>query len=365
MKRLLTVVLFVILCTLLSFCVLELTYTTFGVGPLDALGMPGYALLLVVFILLGVFLSHLGSVLGGLLTGWRLAEFSFFGFGLHRDGENRLRLMHRRSSRPVHSLMTPPRLDGSSPFDGIHAGPVILNAASGGVLMLLACLLRTVRIMPAIFLMGGFLVMLALLNVFRILPVALRLRRNVHLRRAHEVNALTSAANRREASISSLPEEAFVPFPAEALRDPYVFIAQCNTCTRLLNSGEYTRVRALLQELSDLLPRPEIRLPDKPIWSRMLILNGAIAEMMTGSAPLLSDRLSDEGMRISIPGWYERLLLARYLRALLVTNDETDAANQLAELNARLELLPEARTVGSRRILGDAQRMAAERGANV
>lgn len=366
MKRILTVFLFIILCTFLAFGVLELTYTIFGVGPLDTLGMPGYALLLAAFILLGASLSHLGSVLGGLVTGWKLAEFSLFGFGLHRDGENRLRLMHRRSGRIVQSLMTPPRLDGSSPFGGIHAGHVLLNAVSGAVLMLLACLLRSVRIMPAIFLMGGFLVMLALLNAFRVLPVALRLRGNVHLRRAYEVNSLTSAANRRDVSISSLPEEAFVPFPTEALTDPQVFVAQCNTCTRLLNSGEYARARALMQELSDVLPRPQLRLPDKPVWSQMLLLNGAIAEMMTGSAPLLSDRLGDGGMKIvSTPGWHKRLLLARYLRALLVTGDKTDAANQLAELTSNLDAQPADRTAGTRRILKDAQRMAAERNTDI
>ena len=193
-----------------------------------------------------------------------------------------------------------------------------------------------------------------------------RLRKSVHLRRAHEFNALTSAAARRRLGVSSLPEEAFIPFPEEALLSPQVFVAQCNICTRLLNDGEYARAHELLQQLADVLLRKTFRLANKPVWNQALTLNGAIAEMMTGAEPRLSERLDDVGMKvINTPGWYERLLLARYLRALLVTGDEPDAARQLAELNAQLEPLPEARTAGTRRILADAQAMAAERNINV
>ena len=81
MKRLLSALLLLIPCTFLAYFVVELTHVIFGVGILDILGMPGYVLMLAIFILLGILLSHLGSVLGGLLTGWKLAEFSLFGFG--------------------------------------------------------------------------------------------------------------------------------------------------------------------------------------------------------------------------------------------------------------------------------------------
>lgn len=366
MKRILSALLLLIPCTFLACLVIHLTRTIFGAGLLDILDVPGYFLLLVIFILMGIFLSHLGSVLGSLLTGWKLAEFSILGFGLHRDKENRLRLMYRPSGRPINSLMTPPCMDGSSPFGCTYAGFILLSAAAGVVLMLLALLLRTVRIMPTVFLLGGFLVMLALLFTFRIIPVVSRLRKSVHLRRAYEFNALTAAATRRGLGVSSLPEEAFVPFPADALTEPQIFVAQCNICTRLLNDGCYARVHELLQQLSDVLPRKTLRLPNKIIWEQMLTLNGAVAGMMTGAAPSLSERLGDEGMKvINTPGWYERLLLARYLWALLVTRDATDAANRLTELNTKLEALPEDRTLGTRRILADAQALAAERNTNV
>ena len=362
MKRLLSALLLLIPCAFLAYFVVELTYVCFGVGILDILGMPGYVLMLAIFILLGIFLSLLGSVLGGLLTGWKLAEFSLFGFGLHRDRENRLRLMYRPAPQPINSLMTPPRLDGSSPFGGIHAGHILLNAAVGAVLMLLALLLRSVRIMPAVFVLGGFLIVLTVLNAFRVVSVVRRLQKNVYLRRANEFNALTSAANRRGLGVSSLPDEAFVPFPEEALTDPQTFVAQCNICTRLLNNGSYALAHELLRQLADVLPRKTFRLANKPVWNQALTLNGAIAEMMTGAEPRLSEKLSDEAMKvINTPGWHERLLLARYLRALLVTQDKTDAANRLAELSTQLDVLPEERTIGARRILADAQSLAAER----
>ena len=364
MKRILSALL-LIPCMLLAFIIVNLTHVIFGVGVLDIPVFPDCILLLAVFVMLVLLLSHLGLVLGGLLTGWKLAEFSIFGLGLHRDNENRLRLMYRQSARPLQALMTPPRLDGSSPFDGIYAGYVLPAAASGAILMLLAWLLRanhsmpTVYIMPTVFLLGGFLVMLALLCALRDMAAYSRLRKSVHLRRAHEFNALTSAAARRGLGVSSLPEEAFVPFPEEALLSPQVFVAQFNICTRLLNDGEYARAHELLQQLADVFLRDTLRLPDKVVWEQMLTLNGAIAEMMSGAVPLLSEKLDNEAMKvINAPGWYELLLLARYLRALLVTGDEPGAARQLAELNAQLEPLPEARTAGKRRILADAQAMA-------
>ena len=359
MKRIFTFLLFFAACTFFACGVAELIPVIFGVGAIGLLDMPEGILLVCALVLLGLLLSHLGSLLGGLLTGWKLAEFSVFGLGLHRDKENRLRLMYRQNAQPLQSLMLPPRLDGGSPFGGVYAGYVLLMAVVGVVAMLLACCLRAMHIMPAVFQLGGFMVMLSLVCVCRVLPFYTQLRKNVHLRRAYEVNSLTSAVSRRGLGVNSMPEEAFVPFPEEALLFSQAFVAQCNTCTRLLNDGEYARAYELLLQLVDVLPRKALRLPNKIVWEQMLMLNGAIAEMLMGAAPFLSEKLGAEAMKIiNTPGWYERLLLARYMRALLVTKEEGNAENLLAALLERLDAMPGTQAMGARRILADVQALA-------
>lgn len=365
MKRLLSILLFLIPGIALFFFMLHLLSPVFATTPAEILKPVVYFPLLLGGFMLGQLLQRIGSTLGGLCTGWSPAEFSVFGFGLHRDADNRLRLMYRSNPRLLFSFSTPPRTDGSSPLGGVYAGYAGLPAAAGCLLSLLACALRTKTGMVYVFLLGGVLLLMALLNLSSAICELREMRRVPDMRRATELNACISAGNRRGLSMFQLPDALFIPFQPGSLHLPSIFICQFNICTRLLHTGDYAHAHELLLQLIDVLPRRECRIPQKPIHAQTLIVNGAIAEMLANAAPDLSARLDDEATKLlTMDGWYERLLLARYTRALLVTQDDAAAASLLAELTAHLDALPDEKTRGNRRLLSAAQAIAAERNAH-
>jgi hypothetical protein len=154
MKTFLKLLLFAALCILFANVIITLGECIFD---LDALWfrhgekMNLYSLLaMFLSILPCVLLKQWGIALGSRMSGWRLAEMSFLGFGLHRNAENRLRLMFRRPVSTVAILITPPRLDGSSPYLAFILGPVLLLAPIGFATIAVSVLLRQTPVPGAV-----------------------------------------------------------------------------------------------------------------------------------------------------------------------------------------------------------------------
>lgn len=374
MKTFLKLLLYAALCILFANVVITLGECIFD---LDALWfrhgekMNLYSLLaMVLSILPCVLLKQWGIALGSRMSGWRLAEMSFLGFGLHRDTENRLRLMFRRPVSIAAILATPPRMDGSSPYLAFILGPVLLLAPIGFATIAVSVLLRQTPDMYYLFISGCFMVLMGLAELLPIYGSGViltmrRLRRIEHQRRAMEQYCLVYAENRRGQSISCMPEEAFRPFPPEALTSPLIFTAQNNVCTRLLGDGRYGEALAHLRVLLDRLPDPALRMKHKATGTNTLTISAAIAEIMAGEAPHYAMHLDDPGLAAPVNGVYhERWLLACYLRTLLVNRDEEAATSLLSDLESRLTAQPGTAVVSLRRIITDAQSRVAKKEAS-
>lgn len=373
MKTFLKLLLFAALCILFANVIITLGECIFD---LDALWfrhgekMNLYSLLaMFLSILPCVLLKQWGIALGSRMSGWRLAEMSFLGFGLHRNAENRLRLMFRRPVSTVAILVTPPRLDGSSPYLAFILGPVLLLAPIGFATIAVSVLLRQTPDMYYLFISGCFMVLMGLAELLPIYDSGViltlrRLRLSENQRRAMEQYRLVYAENRRGQSISCMPEAAFRSFPPEALTSPLVFTAQNNVCTRLLGDGRYGEALAHLKVLMDRLPDPALHMKRKATGMNTLTISAAIAEIMAGETPHYAARLDDPGLAAPVNDVYhERWLLACYLRALLVNREEEDAAALLSDLESRLSTQPETAVVSLRRIITDAQSRAAKKEA--
>lgn len=330
-----------------------------------------HPLLLIGALLAGVLLARLlmriGFAAGALCSGWRLAELSLFSLGLHRDDRDRLRVMFRRGGGYFLLLVTPPRLDGGSPYRPYTVAGMALCAVLGAAALLTALLMR--RLPEMLYLYVGALMPLVS-AVIAVLPfagdnaVAGRLRRlggSVHLRRAVEHYHCVRAANRRGVSIMALSEEIHQPYPEEEWMEPLVYGAECNVCSWRLSNGLYEEAYEVLSKLMTHLDRPDFRYAHKEINRLYLNCSGAIAEMMTGRPPCFSERLNEPNIELFLGyrGWQERLTLAKYMRELLVTHDEAAAERLLTTLNEQLGRLDESSARGTRRILADAEALAA------
>lgn len=350
-----------------------LTDAVFGgafVGAVARYGVVSAVLLMLLpclcAIVLTWVLARLGNVLAAALCGWRVEEVSILGFGLHRREDGRLCLMYRRPVERVTAIATPPVLDGSCPVLPWQVGGMLLCGVIALAATGLALLWRPAPWAPLLFLGGVYTLGMLLFALpgagqRRGLLDQLRLyAREQELRRALTHRLCVAAANRRGVSVSELPEELFVPYPAELWTEPNVFTAMSNRATRLLNAGQYEEARETLSGLMSTLGKPALRIPRKEITSHFLACSLSIAEVMTGTVSDCSARLDTPEMQRSLshPGWQERLLLARYVRALLVQRDQAAAEALLRELTPRLSALEPARVAGTRAILRDAQALA-------
>lgn len=313
-------------------------------------------------------LTALGRTFAGLYCGWRLEELSLLGLGLHRTREGRLRLMYRRPFAWAAALLTPPKVDGSTPMTLYLASSAVLPGLVS-VTMIIAALYWRADPHMALYLWEGLIMLLSIL--VSLLPAPgrpgllrqiRRLADSADLRRSHAHRLHVAAANRRGVSVSELPEELFGPYPAELWTEPDIFSAMANRATRLLNTGRYEEAREILSDLLTTLGDPALHIPRKEVGSHILSCSLSIAEAMTGTASSCSARLDSPEMQRSLNrvGWRDRLLLARYVRALLVLHDASAAEALLRDLEPALAALPTAQAAGSLAILRDAHARAAK-----
>ena len=349
-----------LVCFAVSYCAIHLTFTLFGDLPL--LDAPSAHIFLSIAggLLLYLLLYMVISAIAGLLTGWQLAEASLLGLGLHRDAANRLRLMYRRPARFMTLLMTPPHQDGTSPL-GVYylAAPCTLTTLSA-TMLLLALAQRSDPAMANLFWAGllAFCVAAATL-LLNTLPVLRAMRRHPSLHRATEHHLTLQALQRRGLGLTDMPAAALEPYPEADWTRQAVLVAQCNVVSRRISDGDYagalTAVGPLLAFL-DALPRLR---PTQEKSRTALILHGAACEALTGAEPHIVARLAAVSERkLPTPLWIERLLLARYLQALLIDRNEAAAAPLLSQLEEALARQPEKPTASTRRMIEEGQALA-------
>lgn len=313
-------------------------------------------------ILAAYLLRRAGHLIFGMISGYRLDECSVFGLGLHRGQDGKLRFGFRRPVQRLCALLTPPAHDGSSPFRLYLAGGTLICAIIGGGLLTASLLLRSVPEMLYAGLGGVMLLGMALILLLHPVNGALvqtrRLAGNVHLRRAMEHSLIVQVNLRQDGSLLDLPEDFFLPYPEELWRDMHVFAAQHNIASRLQSTGRYTQAHEILVQLMELMDDPGFHMPHKDIQRLYITCSCAIAEMMSGAPPMYSERINEPNIELFLGsgGWGRQLLLAQYIRELLVTRNAAAAQPLLNRIvNARKPL-----GAGQRRILEDAQAMAAQ-----
>lgn len=313
-------------------------------------------------ILLGYPITRAGYLIFGLLSGCQLVECSIFGLGLHRSADGRLRFAFRRPMRRLCALLKPPAYDGTSPYR-LHTAGGALACAIVGALMLAASLL--IRSTPEMYYVGLIALLLFAWALVLILHptqgVLVQLRQyaaNLHHRRAREHHMIVQANTRQGRTLSDLPEDFFLPYPQELWHDPTILIAQHNISSWMISTGRYEQAHETLLQLMQVFESPDLKLPHKDIQRLYFTCTCAMAEMLSGAPPVYSERLNEPNIELFLGGgsWGTHLLLAKYIRELLVTRN-APAAQQL--LN-RLHNTPTPLSASQRRLLQEAQAMAAQ-----
>lgn len=332
----------------------------------DSTHMALVFLCLIIAAVAAYLLMRAGMALFGLVSGYRLEECSVFGLGLHQKADGRLFFGYRRPIRRLCVLLTPSAWDGSSPYRLQVAGGVILLAIVGTALSCLALGLSTVPELLYPALIGAMLLFSALVMLIptrRSLTFRLRrLRSSVHLRRAREHHMIVLALKRKELGMSEMPEEFFLPYPEDQWHDPNVFIAQANIAFHTARPGHYPQALEMLQKLLTLMDQPDFRMPSKDIYRMYLSCMAAISEMMSGAAPVEANRLYDPSIDLFLGGeWHGQLLIARYLRELLITQDRAAEQQLLNQVKNFYFKFSERRRQKVNDLIQEAQALAAAR----
>lgn len=290
-------------------------------------------------------LQHIGFLLFSLLCGYRLAEWSLLGLGLHRSVQGKLRLMYRRPAGGYVTLrLTPPHMDGTSPWLLPMCGGTILIAAGVIACSLTAFFLRSQKEAPLLLMpcVVGILMIAA-----RCIPDGSgydhfaqmqQLKSNALVRQAREQLMHLYAFNRRGMLIADMPESCFTAYPEEALDNRMIYVVSVPHATRLLSHGQYEEAYALLEKL---LRHPH---PREPIGRYLTICNAAFCEALLGLPAVHANELEDPNLQLFLSSVPEVLLRAQYAVARLVRRDPAASDRLLADFEACLHKKP-ARTI--------------------
>ena len=313
-------------------------------------------------------LHGLGRMIFGLSSGYALVEWSVFGFGLHSAEKGHLALGFRRPVRRLCGMLLPPAWDGSSPWRLFMAGGVILSGGAGLLMMGMALMLRETPQAAFVFLACAGIVCFLLCILLpgpNCLPAWMgQLAGNVHLRRAQEHHMYANAANRRGQTIYAMPDDFFAPYPEELWSDARVFIAQVNVTSFLCRNGHYAEAYETYMKLAARLDDPACPFPRREVLRLFLTCDAAICEALCGAPPLESEKLYAPSIELFLGGeWFVQLQIARYLRMLLVLENEAMAESILVQIRERMAKLPEPLREGKERLIAAGQAIAASRKA--
>lgn len=300
-------------------------------------------------------LWHVGWLIGSLCSGYKLAEYSFLGFGLHRNEWGQLRLMRRRpAGRYVLALVTPPRMVGVSPYlPSLLGGPVLVAAASAvfGVLAAVighrpadmtllawitagranAVFLMTPCIWGVVTLVGHCIPV----GDRRDLPTLIRsYASSADLRRVREQLMHHNALLRRGVFVRKYPEEFFVPVPEELLDRPQAYTVAAVQATRMICDNEFSEA---YDRICRLLEQPA---PDHAVRC-LLIADAAYLEAIMEKEPVHVPMLDDPTLQLFLGEHSLELLRAQYAAAAMVHQNDEAAAAFLARYNAEIGKLNE------------------------
>lgn len=270
-----------------------------------------------------------------LLSGYRLHRFHWLFLEITRPDKLHIRL----TKKPGWTIrMLPPRTDGTSPYVVYWCAGDICMAALALILGLLTVLLW--RTPAARYLLIAFPAVLVWVFLMPLLPTkrspldrVLAFRRSRDLRRAWECNMHVTAAGEKKEKLEDMPEEWFLPYPAELADHPIVRYANFNRASRLINQDRYAEGYEALQYFFDLKPTPVT----KPLVAGA-ILNGALCEGLGDLPPMCLSQLDHPVLKHPLPkGWQTQYLYAEYTRALFLHHDEQEAAAILPKLEAALD----------------------------
>lgn len=302
-------------------------------------------------------------LIAGRRCGYTLVELSAFGLGWHRSSDKGLRFGFRKPVAYFFHLETPPAYDGTSPYRLYLLCGAIPSAVLGALALLAFALLHHIPEMLYVAFFGLGLITFALLTFLpdERLPFTLvrRLDRSLPLRRAWEHSLFVQANQRQRTYLTAMPEDFFHTYPEELWHDPLIFSAQHNTCSRLLSDGRYQQAHDGFTRLYAFLSQPSVKVRQKEIELLFLTCSCALAEMLAGAEPDFSNRINEPNIELFLSrgGWASQLLLAQYIREILITGDAAAAQR----LYSAIERLPEPLSQGQRRILSDAQALAETR----
>jgi len=318
-----------------------------------------YMLTFVVAFLTGHLLQLVGMLVFGPCSGYTLVELSVFGLGWHRDIQGQLRFCRRKPIRRFCHLQTPPAYDGSSPYRLFLMGGTLFSGILTALCFAAFFLFRDIPEILYVVTYGSAMLMVTLLHLIpsRNMPFGYVriLNRSLVQRQIREHHMFMHAWQRQGLSTIDMPEDICRPYPEELWQDQFVLGAQHNYGSRLLVEGRYAEALDVYTRIDSFLAQPSLKMQQKDIFRLYVTCGGAIAEMLCGAAVNFSNRINEPNIELFLgqDDWQSQLLLAQYLRELLVTHDEAAAQQRLSAL----EQLPEPLSRGQERLIAEARAM--------
>lgn len=277
-----------------------------------------------------ILLLPVGVALIGLCRGYKLHRLHVLFIEVTHKEKLHIRLTGHLGFR-VHML--PPRTDGTSPST-LYLLSVHLYFLGAVLLMALLTLVTWQTAMARGFMVLGFgfsmgvAVMLLPQKNTDALSRVLKFRRSHDLQRAWECAVSITAAMADGKRLDDMPEEWFLPYPAELMNDAAVQVCTFNRSSWLICHDRELEGYEALRPLFDLVPRPETH---QTIAGALL--NGAVCEALNDLPPMCLSQLDHPSLKYMTPARWERAVLtAKYARALLLHQDPEEAAAILPAL---------------------------------
>lgn len=268
-------------------------------------------------------------------SGYRLHRTQWFFLEITKPDKLRFRL----TKRPGWTVrVLPLRTDGTSPYAVYWFSSYICFAALFVLFTVLAALCwrtpasRSLNIFAMGF--GLWVFLMPLLPVKRnALDQVLVFRKSRDLRRAWECHLHIYAGIEQKIKLQDMPDEWFLPYPAEIADHPLVRTANFNRSSRLINQDRFHEGYDILRYFFDLKPAPET---NGTIAGA--ILNGAICEALAELPPRCLGQLDHPSVQyMTPPSWQGRVLTVKYARALFLNHDAQEAAALLSQCEERLK----------------------------
>ncbi len=320
----------------------------------------GGLVMLFLCVFLHIIIHEAGHLVGGLLTGYRFVSFNIMTFVWRKGKDGKLHLGRLQiAGAGGQCLMAPPDYnEGRFPYTLYNLGGAAMNLLAALVCGILLCFVP-VQGAPVLYL---FLLCMVCAGVLTgvtngvPLPVAaiqndgtnqLCIRKDENARRAFWVQMAIAANVNQGKRLRDMPEEWFVPFPEEAMKNPIVSAIAVFKANRLMETLDFEAAEA---DIRALLARKEGILP---LYRTSLLCDGATCELIAGRPADLTEALGEKECQQIIKGMknHPSILRTQYALALLKDKDPKKAEKSLAEFEAAAPKYPYAQDIDTERKL--------------